>query len=155
MWRLGLLGQPSNEKAPKNFGRAFLENKKTPVCLLVCFSLFHINHGWSKLISNFKHKQWCFSSRRTEMNLNIVKSEVYWILVGFWKQIFKHKIRLMSTQMRLPEDLSSSALFTFYKRFWKRQWFNDVYIHRNEFSVNRRETKKIHFLRLLSMESIV
>lgn len=54
------------------------------------------------------------------MNLNIIKPKVYWILAGFWKQIFKHKIRLITTERSLLEDLSSSALFKFYKKILKK-----------------------------------
>lgn len=45
---------------------------------------------------------------------------VYWILAGFWKQILNHKIRLVSNQRRLLEDLSSNVLFKFYEKILKK-----------------------------------
>lgn len=45
----------SNEKAPKNFGRSYLEN-----CLFIRFHLFYINyanHILAELILNFRSKQ--------------------------------------------------------------------------------------------------
>lgn len=53
MWGLGYLGETRNEKAPKTFGRDYLETKKRHICLFIFFSLFHINytnHIWDELI---------------------------------------------------------------------------------------------------------